>query len=128
MLSSLEVINMASAMARHATTKQSVTAVNIANVNTPGFKAKTVHKFADHLGGKGETTDFKVTRAGHMGQGLTLGASEVFEKAAMATPDGNTVHIEDEILSSVDAERQHSRAMAIYRHTMTMLKTSIGRG
>ena len=42
-------------------------------------------------------------------------------------PNGNSVAIEDEILRSVDAKRQHDRALAIYRSSLNILRTSIGR-
>ncbi|MDG1803103.1 MAG: flagellar biosynthesis protein FlgB, partial [Paracoccaceae bacterium] len=44
-----------------------------------------------------------------------------------SSPNGNSVSLEQEMLRSVDAQRQHNRALAIYKHTMTVLRSSLGR-
>ena len=128
MFKNLEVFRTAGAMARHAGAAQSVTAANIANANTPGFKAQRIEGFQDTFQTL-STTPLKTTRAGHIGPSATTPSVKMFaDPDALAAPNGNTVTIETEILKSIEAERQHSRALTIYESSLKMLKTSIGRG
>ena len=42
-------------------------------------------------------------------------------------PNGNDVSIETEMVRGVDARRQHDAAMAIFRASLDILRTSLGR-
>jgi flagellar basal-body rod protein FlgB len=46
---------------------------------------------------------------------------------AVADPNGNSVALETEMLRAVDVKRQHDRALAIYKSSLTVLRTAIGR-
>ena len=127
MYNSLDLFQTASAMARHAGARQAVVARNIANADTPGFQAQSIAAFQDvyRADGAGE---MRTTRAGHM----TLSEQGTLSRTTLASgnpsPNGNSVSIEDELLNSVAVGREHNRALAIYRHAMTVLRTSLGRG
>jgi flagellar basal-body rod protein FlgB len=60
------------------------------------------------------------------GQGAELRAKAVAD--APADPNGNTVSLQDEILRSVEAARAHSRALAVYRASLDLMRASIGKG
>lgn len=127
MYNSLELFQTASALARHAGARQAVVARNIANADTPGFQAQSIGAFKDVYHANGHS-DMRATRAGHITaseQGTLISQSSA---SGSPSPNGNTVSIEDELLNSVDVSRDHNRALAIYRHTMTVLRTSLGRG
>jgi flagellar basal-body rod protein FlgB len=49
------------------------------------------------------------------------------DEAQPTDPNGNSVSVEQEILRSVDAKRQHDRAIAIYRSSLKILRSSLGR-
>ena len=42
-------------------------------------------------------------------------------------PNGNSVVLESEIMNSVDAKRQHDRALAIYRASLGMLRNTLSK-
>jgi flagellar basal-body rod protein FlgB len=64
-----------------------------------------------------------------MGANTSMEMASSFEdKSAETSPDGNSVAVEAEMLKSIEAERQHSRAITIYQTSMNIIRASIGRG
>ncbi|MFQ1700435.1 FlgB family protein [Loktanella agnita] len=126
MYQSLDLFQTANAMARHAGARQAVVARNIANADTPGYQAQQISAFQDVYSEAG-TGALRASRPGHIAN-LAGGAVAARTTAAAAepSPNGNSVSIEDQMLSSVSITREHNRALAIYRHTMTVLRTSLG--
>lgn len=128
MYNSLDLFQTAGAMARHAGTRQAVVARNIANADTPGFQAQAIAPFKD-VYASGTATEMRTTRPGHMGGSGTQSDIKLQQSAVGdASPNGNTVSIEEEMLHNVEVSREHNRALTVYRHAMTVLRTSLGRG
>ncbi|MEO0370898.1 MAG: FlgB family protein [Pseudomonadota bacterium] len=136
MFDKIEVFKMAHAMARHAGSRHAVVAQNMANSDTPGYKAQDIADFQTHLAQTtaqpGRGFDMRATRAAHLNMSQTAGnpagTPAVFDReGAIADPNGNTVSLETEMVHGVNAKRQHDRAMAIYQSSMTILRSSIGR-
>lgn len=126
MFDNLEIFRSAGAMARHAATKQSVVAQNIANADTPGYKARDVTAFKPEGAGAGDP--MRATRGGHFGPHVqTTAASIILGDQSALSPNGNSVSLEAETYKSIDAERQHSRAMTIYKSSLDILRASLGR-
>ncbi len=129
MLTSLEILQSAQAMARHAAGQQSVVAKNIANADTPNFKAMMLPERPGSEGAPFPQMTSRATRAGHFSMGADLTSLKPVEDPdAQMSPNGNSVSVEMEILKSIEAERAHSRAMTVYQSALTILRTSIGRG
>lgn len=128
MYNSLDLFQTAHAMARHAGARQAVVAQNIANADTPDYKAAQIAPFKDAFDGTAASTGLNTTRPGHM---TVSGGAPVTAVTSLSgsepSPNGNTVSLEDELMNSVAISREHNRALAIYRHTMTILRTSLGR-
>ena len=128
MFEKIEVLRMARAMTDHAAQRQAVVARNIANADTPGFKAKDLEAFADSYQGAIGKLPLTATRAKHLADPFWSGGSPRFlveEKGA--SPDGNTVTLEDEIARTADVRHEHEIALAVYRSGLNMLRTSLGR-
>ncbi len=49
------------------------------------------------------------------------------EREGERDPNGNSVSLETEMLNAVSAKRQHDRALAIYKSSLTVLRASLGR-
>ncbi|MDR9393260.1 FlgB family protein [Roseovarius sp. SYSU LYC5161] len=129
MFQNLDIFKTAHAMASHAGARQTLVAQNMANADTPGYAAQDLPAFAEiHRQGP---QGFRpvVTRAGHMlapqGNSGLPPARERHD--AVADPNGNSVSLETEMLKAVDVKRQHDRAIAIYRSSLTVLRTALGR-
>lgn len=135
MFQKLEIFRMSAAMAEHAGKRQALAAQNMANVDTPGYRARRLSSFADLTQGlvqaPGEPRATGMAggmRMGHLhGEGRATVTASITETRDGASPDGNTVSVDREMLESVSARREHDRALAIYKSTLKILSTTLAR-
>lgn len=129
MFEELKVIQMASAMARHAAARHRVIAENVANADTPGYRARDVQEFSSYVN---EAFKPRATRVGHHGAPTVRNAAfrpEQFRDPSIdASANGNSVSIESEMVRAVEAQGQHARANAIYSKVRDIIRLSLGRG
>lgn len=125
MFEKLELTRMAQSLAAFSGARMAVIAENVANADTPGYKAKDLPAFADVFSETGET--MRATRAGH----LTSSSAAKLPVADLArgheAPNGNSVSLEAEMVKSVEARQSHDMALAIYRATSDVIRASLGR-
>ncbi len=128
MYDSLTVFDVAHQMAKHAGKHQALTAQNMANADTPGYRSQTMEAFSSVYSGP-DQFDMRATRQEHFRNNETSESWRVMPAKDVGTlsPNGNNVSLETEMLRSVDAQRQHNRALAIYSHAMTVVRVSLGR-
>lgn len=126
MFETLDVFRMAGAMARHAGSRQAVVAANIANADTPGYRARDVEPFTEAFAAPA-APDLRMTRAGHQSSAGPAGSLRTVDSPGPSSPNGNTVALETEMFRSVDAKRQYDRALAIYRASLDLIRSSLGR-
>lgn len=125
MFENLEIFRLSHALARHAGARQAVVAQNMANADTPGYAARDIAPFAAYLEAP---PGMRATRPGHLfGQGGGPEFEARQAPGAARDPNGNSVSLETEMLRAVDVQRQHSRALAIYRSGLSVLRTAISR-
>lgn len=124
MFQNLEMFKTAMSMARHAGLKQAVTSRNIANADTPKYRAQTIRDFSELIPSRGNGFVMKATHADHFGQSNQVATSHL-AKRTNSEPNGNSVVLENEILQSVDAKRQHDRALAVYRASLGILRSAL---
>lgn len=118
MFDRLEIFALASARAQHAAARQAVVAQNIANADTPGYRAQDITDFMDTW------SRLQSSPARDADGARPLG---MIDAGTPAAPNGNTVSLELEMLRGIDAQRAHSRALQIYGSALSILRTSIGR-
>lgn len=106
------------ALAQHAAEVQKVSAENVARASEPGYKARAVEPFEDYLSrvpevpsGAGPSTRFRV-----------------FDADLPGAPNGNSVNIEKEALTSAQAAGQHAMALSVYSKSLELLRIAISRG
>ncbi len=127
MLEKLEIIRMAQALASHAGARQGEIARNIANADTPGFRARDLADFAESYAA-GSQTAMRATRPGHIAHATPFATeTEVRHQQGAAAPDGNTVSLETEMVKAAEVRQQHEMALAIYRSTAGILRSSLGK-
>lgn len=116
-----EILRLAAGAAAHAANRQGVIAANVANADTPGFRARDMTPFTPN-------DDFQLRRSDtrHF-----AGASGRVEAAILrdtfADPNGNTVDLEDQVLRGIEAARAHDRAVTVYRNNLDILRAALGR-
>lgn len=128
MFAQLDIFRMSSAMAVHAGQRQAIISQNVANADTPGYAARDLPDFQTLYNPADAAGTQRATRARHL-NGNTGGMDQAaaFKVRDEASPDGNTVSIETEMLKATDAQRQHDRALAIYKSALNVLRTTIGK-
>lgn len=125
MFENLKVFSMAQAMAGHASARQAIIAENIANADTPGYRARDLKPFSETY--RTESLTLPATRTGHFlsqGTDAALAQARPVYRPGAASPNGNTVSLENEIFAAADAKSEHDRALAIYRSALNILRTS----
>ena len=128
MFENLDIFKMASGMARHAVTRQEVIAKNIANADTPEYRAKDIASFADTYDTTPSDTKMRTTRAGHMlDSTATQAGYDLVDAPGATAPNGNTVSLETEMMKSSQVRHEHELALSVYKSSMNILRTSIGR-
>ncbi|MGO9133199.1 MAG: flagellar basal body rod protein FlgB [Methylovirgula sp.] len=120
----LYLFGLASAEARWLTIRQTVVAQNVANANTPGYKAMQVAPFSDVFNAAG--MQMAATDPAHM-QPDSYDIASVAEKEN--TPwevsySGNSVSLEQEMLSANEVNRSYSLNTALVKSFNQMLSMS----
>ena len=128
------ILNGLAAAMRHLGERQRVIAQNIANSETPGYKAREVRApdFGAMLGRSSGTQVARPTVAITSGM-AKLGArpmvysNEHIDRLVSETKqDGNSVTLEDQVLKMGAVQTDYATMTNIYRKQMQLLKTAIG--
>ncbi|MDP3341312.1 FlgB family protein [Frigidibacter sp.] len=121
-----EIMRMAQAMAQHAAQRQNAVAQNVANADTPGYAARDLAPFAETYAAEGMA--LRQTRTGHLGAEDSPAAAMIPREApGNRSPNGNSVSLESEMVKSVEVKRQHDLALTLYKTSLGVLRTSLGR-
>lgn len=125
MFEKLGLTRMAQALASHAGARVGVIARNVANADTPGYRAMDLPNFARVFEEAG--TEMRASRPGHIGfaPDRTV-ADEIHSGGAMA-PNGNDVSVDLQMMKAVASRQDHEMALAVYRSTSEIIRTSLGR-
>jgi flagellar basal-body rod protein FlgB len=131
MIGGMLVFALASARLAHASQRTAVIARNIANADTPGFKAQDVEAFDfDRTDAAMGATPPQATRPGH-GGGQTPARRPEGEVRAVAvtaeSPDRKTVTREEQMVQAAETPGQFELAATLYAKHLSMLRTAIGR-
>lgn len=124
MFAKLELTRMAQALASHAGSRMDVIARNVANADTPGYRAHDLQAFAEVYKSDSE---MRATRPGHFAGGDHAMSTEIKAGGGAEAPNGNDVSIEMEMVKSASARQDHEMALAIYRATSGVIRASLGR-
>jgi flagellar basal-body rod protein FlgB len=121
----VNLFDLASQQARWLSVRQSTIAGNIANVNTPGYRAVEVEPFEKVLSATRvavETTD-----ARHISTGATTGSFSVRQQDSdvAVMPSENSVVLENELMKDGEVGRTFELNTAIVKafHRMILMST-----
>ena len=124
MFEMLDLTRMANAMATRAGERMGIIAQNVANADTPGFKAMDLPSFAETYAENGSA--MRATRVGHFG-GFDQGEPAARHDKTAGAPNGNSVSLEQEMVKSAGVRQDHDMALAIYRSTSELIRASLGK-
>jgi flagellar basal-body rod protein FlgB len=120
----LYLFELASSQARYLELRQSTIATNVANANTPGFKARDVEPFNKVLDAM--PVRLATTSPSHM----QLSPTETDTRATAkkdsweVVHSGNSVSLEQEMIKGSDVSRDYSMNSAVVRSFHRMLLSS----
>ena len=124
MFEKLGLTRMAQALAAHSGSRVELVALNIANADTPGFRAKDMKPFGQSL--KDREFLLRSTRVGHIANESSFLGRSGMSGSGMA-PNGNDVSLDQQMMKAVEARQSHEMALAVYRSTSAIIRTSLGR-
>ncbi len=124
----LDILQLAQGLARHATERQAVIARNVAHADTPGYRARDVVPFSEVLAKAQAPQAMRATRAGHIHDADAEGRIETvaISPASNESPNGNSVSLEDQMIRAADVKQSHDLALGVYRKSLDILRMSIG--
>lgn len=129
MFDRLEIMGMAKELARHAAARQKVVAANVANADTPGYRAADLESFSDTYRSLETGIEMRRTRPAHLSaieSGVT--SRRIIDERAEPSPSGNTVSLEAELVRSSSVKREHDISLAVYKSSLDLLRATLGRG
>ena len=106
-------------------TRQATIAENIANANTPGFRAKDLEPFTTVI--SKTQLAMTATHDGHLGQVMDVSRPSEVEKAESwaVTHSGNSVSLEQELMKAGEVARNHSLNTSIAKSFHRMYLTAV---
>lgn len=118
MLKSINILDLTSSMASHSAQRHAVIAENIANSDTPNYKAKDLESFA-------ETFKSKLLQ----GQDIAGNDFKTIETdmGDAHSPNGNSVSLEDQMMRSAQTQNDHAMALMVYKKSLSMMKMAVGK-
>lgn len=124
------LFDLASQQARYLAVRQATIASNVANANTPDYKARDVVPFAQVLSRAGSTTGLAMTASAH----VTAGENQIPTKPVSAADawdalqTSSSVSLEQEMLKAGEVSRDHTLNTGIVKAFHRMLMSSVKAG
>jgi flagellar basal-body rod protein FlgB len=104
--------------------RQSLLAQNIANADTPGWRARDLAPFASALAQASVTP--VMTDPKHLpGTGATTAGVQT--EAGERAPDGNGVALDEQLAKVADTDATHELVTDLYAKYLSMFRTALGR-
>lgn len=123
----MDLTKLASRHREWLATRQTTIATNIANADTPGFRAKQVQTFSEVLNAGGGGAKMATLHPRHLAiagaeRSVTIDQSE---DARTVTHSGNSVNLENEMLAASEVKRDYSLNVSITRTFRRMVMSSL---
>lgn len=136
MANSPVIIDAIGTAMKHLGTRQRVIAQNVANADTPGYKAMEVQapSFAGLVDGSGDgrvaapTVQLSERMVELGAKPLVAGGIIPDRDTSEVKPDGNNVTLEDQLLKMGQIQSDFATLTSLYRKQMGLMKSALGRG
>lgn len=109
--------------------KQAVQAENVANADTPGFKAKEIVPFTFENAMREVQSGMRVTDARHIVPASMAGVNAGTKKAHSfeTVPSGNSVDLEQQMMEVSKTTLEYQASASIYQKFMGLMRAAIGK-
>lgn len=105
--------------------RQGLLAQNIANANTPGYKAKDLSPFAQAL--SKATPELAVTSSMHIAGSSSVAATLLQDRPNERAPDGNAVSVEDQLTKVADTDGAQALVTNLYKKYLGLFHMALGK-
>lgn len=127
MFDRIGTLKMADQLIAHGAQRQRLIATNVANADTPGYRAVDLDSFARSYDDTGDT-GLRRTHDRHLAASdWGLGGQRIRHAGGEPNPNGNTVSLEDEVFRIAEARREFDLAVTVTRSSLGLMRTSLGR-
>jgi flagellar basal-body rod protein FlgB len=132
MIGDMPLLSAIKSRMQYHQSRQKMLAENVANADSPGYRPRDLKPFdimmAAQSGNITGSTSPARTNAGHLGGGGSSGSigsrrSTVFE----ATPSGNAVNLEDEMMRMAQNNSDYQMATTLYSKSLSYLRIALGK-
>lgn len=129
---SLPIFQLMKAKLDYTSERQTVLAQNVANVDTPGYRARDVQApdFKAMLAKSSKPSiGMAVTNAQHIATGRASGSAyKTIERESTyeQSPLDNNVVVEEEMMRVAETQSEYQRTLTLYRKTVSMFKAALG--
>jgi flagellar basal-body rod protein FlgB len=120
----IALFNLADERLAWAVNRESVLAQNIANADTPGWRARDVQPFDATL--STFTITPTTTSPMHL-SGTVLPSAGSAGASGERAPDGNAVSVDRELVKIANTDTAHAMTTDLYKAYLGMFRTAIGR-
>lgn len=128
MFEKIEMMRMARSMGQHVAQRQGIVARNIANADTPDYKAQDLQSFEDSYRRRDDIPALRTSDPRHIATpDWSPAAAQRLTTTTGVSPNGNSVSLENEMLKAAELKREHDLSLGIYRSALDLMRTSIGR-
>ena len=128
-ISNLDIFRLSDQRMRWLNDRQRVISENIANADTPRYKARDLRPFAEELKRSGPAP----LALNGTSEGMSLSGTIVPRPFAApitptveTAPNGNSVVIEEQMAKAADVRSAYELSTSIYRKQVGLLKTALG--
>lgn len=125
----LPIFNMLQQKMSWLGNRQDVLARNIANASTPGYVPQDL-KQADFRTVLSAATrgDLSISNARHMTSRSSAGGAfqAVAAPGSQASPDGNSVILEEQAMKVAETQMQYAEAAGLYKKMISMWRSALG--
>jgi flagellar basal-body rod protein FlgB len=123
----MDLLNLASRHRNWLALRHNAVAENIANANTPGFKARQVQPFTEVLNNVSSEASMTGSHPRHHAS-VTIGSSiksEESDEAGVVTHSGNSVNVEEELLTAGAVKREYALNTSVSRAFRRMIAAAV---
>jgi flagellar basal-body rod protein FlgB len=131
-ITNLGLFQLADKRLAWADQRQQVLAQNVANADTPGYRAKDVQSF-DKMLSQATASDAAIpvqTNQMHLAGTLATDTARLnrMAKPDAKAPDGNAVSLQDELAKVAETDQTQQFVLNLYHTYLGMFGTAIGKG
>lgn len=129
--SNLPLFNLMKAKLQYSSERQAILAQNIANADTPNYRAKDIKEpdFKRMIEEQsGQQITMSMTHPGHVSNTGGGTRYRVEERASTyeQSPVGNNVVTQEEMMRVAQNQVEYQKVLQMYRKTVSMFKTALG--